>query len=88
MILVAGVLFELVAIIFGREMARSADFPGWLGYLGYTAGVVGLIGGLFPLYVTLLTVRSLGLFLFALWTVLTGAILLRRHSDGTSMTRG
>lgn len=77
MILVAGVLFALAAIIFGREMRRSADFPGWLGYVGYIAGVVGVIGGLFPLYVPLLAVRSLGLFLFALWTVIAGVILLR-----------
>lgn len=85
MILLAGVLFALAAIIYGREMRRSTEFPGWLGYVGYAAGAVGLIGGLFPLYVPLLVVRSLGLFLFTLWAVLAGIILLRSRSGETSL---
>lgn len=77
MIVVAGILFAFAAIIFGREMVDSAVFPDWLGYLGYTAGAVGFIGGLFPLFVPLFLVRSLGLFLFALWVVIGGITLLR-----------
>jgi hypothetical protein len=79
MLLVAGVLWSLAAITFGREMLRSAEFPGWLGYWGYAAGVVGVIGGFFPLYVSLLVVRSLGQFLFILWVLIAGIILLRNR---------
>lgn len=60
-------------------MGRSADVPGWLGYVGYTAGIVGIIGGLFPVFVPLLVVRSLGLFLFAIWVVIARVILLRNR---------
>lgn len=79
MILVSGVLFAIAAIIFGREMYLSPEFPNSMGYFGYVAGAVGVIGGFFPLFVPLFQVRSLGLFLFVLWTLLTGIILLRRR---------
>ena len=77
MLLVAGVLWSLAVISFGREMLRSPEFPGWLGYWGYAAGVAGVIGGFFPLFAPLLVVRTLGQFLGILWILLAGIILLR-----------
>lgn len=78
LLLVARVLYAFAVISFGREMLRSAEFPGWLGYWGYVAGVVGAIGALFPLFVPLYAVGSFGLGLVLFWTVITGVILLRR----------
>lgn len=77
MLLVAGVLWSLGIISFGRGMLRSSEFPGWLGYFGYVAGFAGVIGGFFPLFTPLLSVRSLGQFLFILWMLFTGITLLR-----------
>jgi len=77
MLLVAGVLWSLAAIRFGRGMVSSTEFPGWMGYSGYIAGLLGVIGGFFPLFSPLLVFRSLGQFLFVLWVLIAGIMLIR-----------
>lgn len=87
LLLVAGVLWALAAITFGREMLRSAAFPGWLGYWGIGAGVIGVIGGFFPLFVPLYIVRALGGFLIILWLLIAGVLLLRNRDAAPSAER-
>lgn len=79
LLLVAGVLYALAVISFGREMLRSSAFPNWMGYLGFAVGVSGVIGGFFPLFAPLFAVRSLGLGLLFIWVLIAGIILLRRR---------
>lgn len=77
LLVVAGVLWSLAAIIFGQAMLFSAEFPGWLGYWGIALGVVGVIAGFFPVYAPLFFVRALGGVLLVLWILIAGIILLR-----------
>jgi hypothetical protein len=77
MLLVAGILWSLAVISFGREMLRSSEFSDWVGYWGYAAGVLGVIGGFFPLFDPLLVVGTLGQILSAIWVLIAGIMLLR-----------
>lgn len=79
MLLIAAVLWYLAAIIFGREMLRSTEFPDWMGYGGYAIGVVGVIGGFFPVFLPLLIVLGLVQVVFFLWILSAGIILLRNR---------
>ena len=79
LLLVARVLYASAVTIFGREILRSSAFPDWMGYWGYVAGAAGAIGALFPVFVQLYVVGSLGLGLILFWTLIGGIILLRRR---------
>jgi len=84
MLLVAAVLWYLAAIIFGREMLRSAEFPDWMGYGGYAIGVVGVIGGFFPVFLPLIIVLGLVQVVFFLWILIAGFLLLKNRKEGFS----
>lgn len=75
--LLAGALIAVAAIIYGREMLRSAEFPSWLGYGGYVIGVLGFIGAFYPVFRPLSFGRLLAQLLFMLWMLIAGIVLLR-----------
>ncbi len=77
LLLVAGVLWSLAAIIFGQGMLHSSEFPGWMGYWGIALGAIGVIAGFFPLFAPLFFARALGGVLLVLWILIAGIILLR-----------
>lgn len=75
--LLAGVLIAVSAVLFGRGMMRSTEFPRWMGYWGFIIGVFGVIGAFYPLLDPLSFVRLLDQLLFGLWVLVSGIILLR-----------
>lgn len=75
--LYAGLLVAVAALLFGQAVFRSEVFPRWMGYIAIISGFLGIVGAFWPLVRFLSFVRAFGYFLFLLWALVGGIILLR-----------
>lgn len=75
--LYAGLLVAVAALLFGQAVFRSEVFPRWMGHIAIISGLLGIVGAFWPLVGFLSFVRAFGYFLFLLWALISGIILLR-----------
>jgi hypothetical protein len=75
--LYAGLLVAVAALLFGQAVFRAEVLPRWMGYIAIISGLLGIAGAFWPLAGFLSFVRAFGFFIFLLWALIGGIILLR-----------